>query len=262
MIRKYKYTVLSLIFAAGFILGSMEVMNQILRIREARLLTVSGRAEVEEPVLGWEDWGKDRGQDVDGDADGGRPVLTAEQMEKAAESWENRTGVILHDPVAGQISMEEAIKTGERWLDEMETGKEAEEASFSISAELGVGRQRETGSGRLGACFSFWTVTYSGRSMNAVLYLNAVTGKVWGAQIVRYEGQPENDHEDGLRLFVKLAGLQAADEDPVVTDARGTRTELAIKGSRLYAQEHSYSMSDGFENSYAYTAYQLFVRQE
>ncbi|MCI9488240.1 MAG: hypothetical protein HFI64_15035 [Lachnospiraceae bacterium] len=262
MTGKYKYTVFSLLFTVLFILGSMAAVNYFLRVREARLLAESGRAEVEAPVLDWEEWGRDPENAVAGDADDGRRVLTTKQMEEAVESWEGRTEVILHDPVAGQISMEEAIENGERWLDRMKMGGETDAASFSISAKLGVGGQRETDGGRLEACFSFWTVTYSNPSMNAVLYLNAVTGKVWGAQVVRYEELPEENSEDGLRLFVTLAGLQAADGDSVVTDSGGTRTEMAIKESRLYAQEHSYSMAVGFESSYAYTAYRLFLGQE
>ena len=53
MIRKYKYTFISLMFAVLFIFGSMTAMNYILRVRETQLLTESGRAEVESPVREW-----------------------------------------------------------------------------------------------------------------------------------------------------------------------------------------------------------------
>ncbi len=260
MIRKYKYTVISLMFAVLFIFGSMTAMNYMVRVREAQLLTERGRVEVESPVWGWEGWGNGDENAVSGDIDGESHVLTTKQVEEAITSWNNRTEVILHDPVAGQISMEEAIESGERWLAEMEISGEMEKASFSISAELGVGGQKEDTGERLEAYFSFWTVTYSNQSMNAILYLNAVTGKVWGAEIALYEGMPKKLPADRLQLFVELAGLYVSDNDSVTTDSGGTRTKIAIKGSRLYAQEHSYSMSIGFENSYKHITYQLLIK--
>ena len=77
-----------------------------------------------------------------------------------------------------------------------------------------------------------------------------------------YEEQPEKTPDDRLRLFVELAGLQVSDDDSVVIDSGETRTEIAIKESQLYAQERSYSMSIGLENSYKRTTYQLLIKQD
>jgi len=261
MIRKYKYTVISLMFAVLFIFGSMTAMNYMLKVRETQLLTERGRVEVESPVRGWEGWGNGDENAVSGDIGGESHVLTTKQVEETIKSWNNRTGVILHDPVAGQISMEEAIENGEGWLAEMGIGEEMDAASFSISAQLGVGGQKEDTGERLEAYFSFWTVTYSNQSMSAILYLNAVTGKVWGAEIKLYAELPGKPCDERLRLFVELAGLQVSDDDSITTDSGGTRTKIAVKESGLYAQEHSYSMSIGFENSYKYIAYQLLIGQ-
>lgn len=101
------------------------------------------------------------------------------QAEEAVKSWNNRIGVTLHEQVAGQISMEEAIENGKEWLARMEIGDVKEEVSFGVSAKLGVGRQKED-TREQEAYYSFWTVTYSNQSMHVVLYLNAVTGNVWG----------------------------------------------------------------------------------
>lgn len=260
MIRKYKYTVLSLIFTVLFILGSMTVMDSILRVRETRLLTESGRADMESPVLEWEGWGNDDENAAGEDTDGERRILNTKQAEEAIASWNGRTWVILHDPVAGQISMEEAIEEGERWLAEMGIGEETDRSSFSISAQLGVDGEWEEMGERLEAYFSFWTVTCSNPSVKAVLYLNAVTGKVWGAEIMLQEELQEKISDGGLRRFVELSGLPAADDDSAETDSGENRDEMAIKESRLYAREYSYSMVIGSENSYEHTIYQLLTR--
>ncbi len=257
MISKGKYTIVSLIFAVFFIFGSMEVMNYILQIRETQLLTEKGRIEMESPVRTWENDNEDT---MSEDIDDERYVLKIGQIEDAITCWNNRDKTILHDPVAGQISLEEAVKAGEKWLIEMSIGEEQDVAACTINAELGVGVQTEDAGEQLEAYYSFWTVTYSNQSMSAVLYLNAVTGKVWGAEITLYEELPEKLPDDRLQLFVELAGLQVSDDDSVVIDSGGTRTKIAIKGSRLYAQKHSYSMLIGFENSYKHTVYQLLIK--
>lgn len=253
--KKYKYTFLSLIFAVLFIMGSIVIANVILRQREMKLLSERGDIKVESPVREWES-GENRDENADGNDK--ENSLSMKQVEEAVKNWNNRTGVILHEQVAGQISMKEAIQNGEKWLAEMKISDEKEKLSFSVNAELGVGRQKED-TGEREAYFSFWTVTYVNQSMNAVLYLNAVTGNVWGAEIKRYGEQPEKSPGGGLQLFVKLAGLQAAEDAPSIGTG-GTETVIKIKGSRLYAHEQLYEMTVQFENGYEYLAYQLLAK--
>ncbi len=251
--KQYKYTVLSLLFAVLFIIGSMAATNTILRHRETQLLTERGGIKVESLVREWE------GGENSDDTNDKKNSLSVKQVEEAVKSWNTRTGVTLHEQVAGQISMEEAIENGKKWLAEMEIGDGKEEVSFSIRAELGVGRQKED-AGEREAYFSFWTVTYSNQSMNAVLYLNAVTGNVWGAEIKLYEGKLKKSSDDRLRTFVKLAGLQAADDVFFTVGSEGNKTAIEIKESQLYAQEQLYEMAIQFGNGYEYIVYQLLTK--
>lgn len=258
--KKYKYTFLSLMFVVLFLMGSMAAANAILKRRETRLLSERGGIKVESPVRAWEG-GENGDEGVDGiDTNDKKNLLSMEQAEEAVKSWNDRTGVTLHGQVAGQVSMEEAIEHGKKWLDGMGIGDGNEEGSFGINAELGVGRQKEDTEQRE-AYFSFWTVTYFNQSMNAVLYLNAVTGNVWGAEIKLYEEQAKKMPDGRLRLFVELAGFQAADEVSPAMDSEETTSEVKIKESQLYAQEMSYAMAVWPGNSYEYIAYQLLVRQ-
>ena len=259
MNKSYKYTILTLFLAIAFIFGSMAGMNFIIRVREGHLLTERGSVLVETPVRSWIDL-ESNGEPASDTTHQERDTLTVEQTEEAIVYWNSREGEIIHEPVIGQISMEEAIENGEKWLSEMKLGEEMDAVSFSVSAKLGVGRQREDAAERLEAYFSFWTVTYSNQSMSAILYLNAVTGKVWGAEISLYEELPQILPDDRLRLFVELAGLQVSDDDSIGIDSDETGTQIAIKESRLCAQKHSYNMSIGFDKSYKYTAYQLLIK--
>lgn len=260
MISKYKYTIVFLIFAAFTILGSMEVMKYILQIRETQLLTENGRVEMQSPVRTWESLENDKDGAVSEEVSGERNVLKIEQIEDAIKCWNNRNSLILHEPVAGQIPMEEAIDAGEKWLIEMGMREEKDAAAYTVNAELGIGMQTEEAGEQLEAYYSFWTVTYSNQSMNVILYINAVTGKIWGAEISLYEELPERCPDDGLWLFVELAGLQVSDDDSYVIDSGKSRTEIAIKESQLYARKQSYSMVIGLETSYIYTSYQLLIK--
>ena len=121
--KKYKYTFISLISAILFIIGSMVASNSILRLRETRLLTESGGIKVELPVREW-GGGQNSDESVNGiDTNDKKNSLSMKQVEVSVKSWNNRTGVTLHEQVAGQISMEEAIENGKKWLQEMEIGR-------------------------------------------------------------------------------------------------------------------------------------------
>lgn len=260
MNKSYKYTILTLAFALVFAFGSMAGMNLIMRAKERQFLTESGRAVVELPVREWEGRG-DRDKNGAGTDDGvEKNFLTVRQMEEAVMSWNTRIGETLHDPVAGQISMEEAIENGKGWLSEMGMVEEMDGAVFSVSAKLGVGEPMGDAGERLEAYFSFWTVTYSNQAMHAVLYLNAVTGKVWGANIRRYEELPKKLYDDSLQLFVELAGLQAAEDVPSITDFQELKSVVAIKESQLLAQKVACVMATKFEDTYEYITYQLLVK--
>ena len=142
MKKTYKYTFLTMFLALAFIFGSMAAMNFILYIREGQLLSESGMAVVESPVRPWQGWG----DEPDEKDDGKRYSLTAVQVRDAMERWNKRLGETLHDPVEGQISMEEAVQEGEEWLISMGIGEGetqgADDGLKFVKAALGVGIQR------------------------------------------------------------------------------------------------------------------------
>lgn len=261
MNKTYKYTFFTLLLAFIFVFGSMVGMNRILRFREKQLLTERGRVVAESPIRAWEN---DR-ESAMREATGGES-LNIEQVEKVISSWNNRTEIILHEPVPGQISMEEAIRAGENWLTEMHIRKKTDVMAHSINAMLGAGGQMEYTGETLEAYYSFWTVQYSSQSMGATLYINAVTGKVWGAEIT-LENTLEESPDERLRLFVELAGLQIGEDDSAVIYSGEFGTEIAIQGRRLYAQENIYDTVKSYgdnlaENGYKTIVYRLLANEK
>lgn len=71
--------------------------------------------------------------------------------------------------------------------------------------------------------------------MNAVLYLNAVTGEVYQADMTLYEGFSEKMPYEKLECFVELSGLRTSDAD-MVRNQEGTQAILKIDDSRMYAE--------------------------
>ena len=237
MNKSYKYTILTLFLALVFAFGSMAGVNFILRAKERQLLTERGRAIVETPVRSWQ--GKESGEDgeTEEESDSIGYALTTGQVEDILSCWNNRTGVTVHNPVTGQITMEEAIKEGKKWLVEMEIGENESEgtAAYSVSATLGIATQKVSVGAQSEPYYSFWTVQFSGSSMNAVLYLNAVTGKVWSADITLYEEMSEEIPYEKLDHFVELSGLQVTNTN-ITKNQEGTQAMLKIDDSHIFAE--------------------------
>jgi hypothetical protein len=237
MNKSYKYTILTLFLALAFAFGSMAGMNFILRAKERQLLTERGRAIVEAPVRSWQ--GQDDGEDgeTDEEPDNTGYALTTGQIEDILSCWNSRTGVTVHNPVNGQISMEDAIKEGKKWLVEMVIGENGLEdtETYSVSATLGIATQKVSVGAQSEPYYSFWTVQFSSSSMYAVLYLNAVTGKVWGAEITLYEDMPEEIPYERLVHFVELSGLQTSNTN-ITKNQEGTQAMLKVDDSHIFAE--------------------------
>lgn len=261
MNRVHKWTLLCFLFAAFFVLGSMAGMDFILQKRENRLLQESGSEETEPPVAVWREPQADEAGRPDVSFEEKARQLTVEQMEEVINYRDSATDEVLHDPVSGQISMEEAIACGEQWLVEMgfleeehtgsknagsgQTGITAGENNGQIlcrRASLGIKKERRNSQVPMEPYYSFWTVRFSGGTVNAVLSVNAVTGSVWDAEITLYNDMTRKFSWETLDLFTKLAGVQAEFENYVDINKTNTGATLAVKDSYLRAQVEYYDI--------------------
>lgn len=240
MNKSFKYTILTLFLALVFAFGSMAGMNLILEAREKQILTESGKAVIEAPVRAWQEQESGETGETGEESDSTAYTLTTGQMEEVIKCWNHRTGVTVHDPVTGQISMEEAIKAGEEWLVEMgiDENKQQDKEIFSISATLGIAEQEASMGIQSEPYYSFWTVQFSDISMNVVLYINAVTGKVWGAEITLYENFPEGMSYEKFKRFVELSGLQTNAD--IISNQEETQAILEIDDSHIFAEAEFY----------------------
>ena len=241
MNKMYKYTVITVILAVAFSLGSMAAVNLMLQTKEGQLLSENGEIVTGKAV--WE-WQK-------------QETLTVEQVEAVVSRWKKSMRMTVQNPVSGQISMEEAVKSGKEWLSQMELEeyewederdwetdgygfkkKETEEI-YSLDATLGAMTQERFAKVQQ-PYDSFWKVQLSNRSLQAFLYVNAVTGRVWKAEVTLYEGLPGMMPYWKLKDFIELSGLQPhhrgairnKDETEAVWDVADSRLCAKMKISR------------------------------
>lgn len=271
MIKPSKYTFITLFLAVAFILGSMAGMDFILRVREKQLLGASGTAAIESPVRAWQQWEDAAAGETDEQAGDEGYVLDIGQIEEVIKSRNHYDEEVIHDPVRGQISIEKAIEAGEKWIAEMGIGA-SEEMDF-VNAILSTRKQKGELNVQLEPYYSFWTVGFSGQSMHTVLHINAVTGKVWNAEILLADHMLDEPPYKKLRCFSRLAGFTLSDKCFVKVSEEKRRASLEMENSLLYTQMRCYEVavdkstvvdySDGGKYPYEYVeiTYDLLLKE-
>lgn len=279
MNKRFLKTVFSVCFAGSFIFGSMFVSNGILIRKENSLLSDSGEMEVNSPVIAWNQeefpavarTGEDGAASTEtvtdnfyneSDAADTGYTVTPEQMRSVLETWEGDSFEAIHDPVEGQLSMEEAILIGEKWIFLMADTNERLKEVFSgyvtnagtgdevnnsfvessdagiivgpraaLSVKIGKGKNYEI----VEPYYSCWDLQFYGKNVDVDMSLNAVTGQVWKAVINIYS-DTENIvlKEESVYLFAELAGLDLTKADSY--SVLGNEVCLYIADSPVYVE--------------------------
>ncbi len=253
MKKTYKYTVLTVVLAIVFSFGGMAGMNLILKARERQLLTKSGRSVVEVPVQ------TNVGQEKDQNFNKDRGTLTIEQIEQVVSLWDGPDEVVVHNPANGQISMGEAIRAGQEWLINM--GMEVERkdndevhqyATLSTAVRESSEEEDDNEDVQTAPYNSFWRVQFYSSSLEAFLYVNAVTGQVWSADIILYDDFPKEIPSKKLRDFVELCGLKVSgseSEEELWQPSYSWMERVEIENSKLIAEMQFMRSQTGYPGS-------------
>ncbi len=247
MNKSYQYTLITLLLAAAFVIGSMAGMDFILRVREKKILSASGTAAMASPVRAWQQWEAQVAEETEKQADSDGYVLNFRQIEEVIRSRTNYDEEVIHEPVGGQISIEKAIEAGKKWIAEMaveeRNGRKLDEEIYFVNAILGIRKHKEASNAQMEPYYSFWTVRFSSESMGIVLYINAITGKVWNAEISLYDTMLDEVPYENLSCFSELAGFKVSDETSVEMKDGRKWANLAIEDSLLYTQMECYEVN-------------------
>jgi len=165
-----------------------------------------------------------------GDASNDRIVLSESEIASVLNNWSSRGRERPHEPMAGQINMEQAITLG---LAELSSYAEqgilpAELFTFNtINANL---RQNlPDGNQFLEPVYSYWTVIFTGEYTSVTLIMNAVTGQIWNIDIILrsffYELNTDSLY-NALDTFVSNIGLTGDEPSFVSFSYRGEVTAI------------------------------------
>lgn len=242
MIKKFLYTVMSLVLAVSFVFGSMYLINELLEFQEKRLLMEDGKVEVESPVMPLKELlaDKDNARDLSENSEYDEKYeLTSDDIQSVLICWYEGVEVV-HDPVEGQISMNEAITVGYNWLREMNINvpeKKGVALNYVNAMLLAVTLSKENLE-KLAPYYSFWKINLYTEESDITLYVNAVTSTVWRADIVHHYKEKDKvtlykNRYDDLTKFIELSGLSAS--DITVSDYSDNSLTVSIKNTELYA---------------------------
>ncbi len=208
------------VLGALCVVGSSFAARGLLAVRERRLLSEYGVMEVRTPASSWEEEQKE-------DQRAERRSLKTQQVESALRAWQESRGEILHEPMAGQLSMEEAFEAGRSWIRSMaakecfpsglldEQGRLAEEES--LTAVLSMAAEEDEKGAE--PWRSYWKVTFANSHVRIALSVNALTGYAWEAELILYEEKKDLSEaffRESLTKFLELSGV----ENPVSGYAR------------------------------------------
>ena len=194
--KKAGYMLFTLLLATAFIGLSMFSSRNLLKRKEADLLSGSGTIRQESPVSAG----------LSGN-DGTATTLTIEEIQDVVGNWSTRVGLYLHEPVEGQITMKEAVKNVDEWLIKMGLSEGIYSGNSTVRSTLNVAKSKKDKPDLLSPIYSFWQVAVSGDELEGMFYVNAVTGQIWEAHIDMLSVVQEFSESQLLESFIYLAGL-------------------------------------------------------
>lgn len=176
-----------LVFCLSFavVFGGWFFTKEMLDRKEAEILAGRGRMMLDIPES---DNRKDRNavqETFEGEA------LSEDMMAEILKVWEAGGRELLHEPLAGQMDMEQAVKAGRGWI-----GRLAEnnilpsclaKGLFDSTSAVLCTMDGETTLGE--SLISYWRVIYMKGGVKIILTIHAVSGQVWDADISMREDE-------------------------------------------------------------------------
>ena len=173
--------------------------------------------------------------------------LSQEELRRAVLCLESASEKYPHEPVPGQLSMTEATQSGMVWLGDFLLPRLDREGmipkEYRLSCYLWADSQAEAGEGAADPLSGYWEVSFAGEELDAVLFLNAVTGQVLRAWIAL--PYPEGEHPDEERLTELLEDY--ADSFGVEAGYAISMAEAGMSDS-VYATEKQGTEGGGTES--------------
>lgn len=193
MNKRWVPTAAAAVFSLVFALGGWLLTNGLIERQHAALMHTVHTVEISEPS-------------VPEQSAAPEPVtLSIKEMADIVNLWNSNHTEHYHDPVEGQLTMEDAIMAAKDGLSYFcESGalpKEILADDFTETSAFlyAMGDDRGTAD-VLAPAYSYWSIILNNRDVSIKLTLNAYTGRIWMANICSYS--PEIVFDDVKMLDV------------------------------------------------------------
>lgn len=167
----------------------------------------------------------------------------------------------VHDPIAGQIDKEEAIKIANKGLSFFYNNgiieNDLSDSAYEVESCFLYQHLPYSEDELLTPAYSFWHVLFVGRNFMADINVNAVTGQIWDISISANNcelNRKPADIEQALTSFLHSHGLRET-SDMVIEQSSGRYVEQAVVEFAdglgivlLTVNEHYREMDDRREN--------------
>ena len=176
-----------------------------------------------------------------------QPQLTEAEIANVLLNWESSGNEWAHEPMAGQLSMEQIIEIGKAGLiyfyEQGVISTELPPYEYDkITAYLCQNLPRVPEVQTLDPMYSYWTVSFAGESISANLTINALTGQIWRANIshnspiVNYSDMDVGIiAESAIDAFTLRLGMGTNDEIDLVRDEYHTLAHQSIADGMFHA---------------------------
>ncbi len=173
------YTFLMFSLSLTVVFCGWFLTKELLRLQEIEYLSVKGQVSLETSKEDKEENNPVVQEEFVGE------TLSEEMIAEVLKVWEAGGREILHEPMAGQMNMEQAIKAGREWIDMLSknnilpvylTEHQFSDTSAVLSTLDSQGTLKES-------LISYWKITYAESDVKIILTIHASSGQVWKADI-------------------------------------------------------------------------------
>lgn len=177
------YTLLVFSISLAVVFGGWFLTKELLSFQEMEILSVKGQVSMESFR---ETAKEDKEESASAVQEEFVPqILSEDMMAEVLTVWDAGGRERLHEPIAGQMNMEQAIKAGREWIDTLAENHilpaDLKEDQFSdTSAVLST---LDSQASLEESLISYWKITYAENDVTIILIIHAASGQIWKADI-------------------------------------------------------------------------------
>ena len=235
MDKRTIYTILGMLLAVVFVTSGWLYTNKMLLMNEQRILLETGsRKFSKEPPP---PPSSTTAPDLN------RESVNFAEMYIILNAWKEKDNIKPHEPTSEQLTMDQAVAAGKAWLSYLWNERCIPELSAqnkinaflcennsdyaSLVTSIPNSFDRVRSADILEPYYSYWTVRFTDKTMDATLIINAVNGQIWHAEIEFMQLSSYHTAEVKRVLAVYTDYLKFNKETSIVLNEQGAKQQFA-----------------------------------